>query len=446
MVCIPLSSSFFKIMPSLFERVKNIFSQILSKIRKPRGFTGSPESLRIGMASKRNLSLGLPEIPVRTIMGDGYLTSQLIEMSIWNQEVRHSSSILARDVFIRENGEVRSWKVNPKMDDVKVDENLISVSKEIASRQFGKDLVLGGNALETGVRRMLKSGDSFAELGLNFDSKNKKDYFIEKIQYLPTFSVFVDVNDAGELDGTYSQRKMISKSPTDLVFPDWKILHFKYEELGASGRYGNPLFLQSVEAYEYLKEHRPDVAEAVRAAAISPWLHLMPENADEEYKEAYMLEHKSQLAQGLISNLYLLNKADVRKAYSNGNESLKGVFDYWMKLREELVPPGVPLWFFPGLGMESNSGKDIANQPALMYSRNIQALRGLVGTQVKWCISLEYCMKFGYESYYENVIKKGGFELDWGVWAVNGQEFLMKPQTENQSTQNQQLSTGAGKD
>ena len=190
-------------MPTInfLQRVKNIFSQILSKIRKPRGFTGSPESLRIGMASKRNLSLGLPEIPVRTIMGDGYLTSQLIEMSNWNQEVRYSSSFLARDVFIRENGEVRSWKVNPKMDDVKVDENLISVSKEIASRQFGNDLVLGGNALETGVRRMLKFGDSFAELGLNFDSKNKKDYFIEKIQYLPTFSVFVDVNDAGELEG-----------------------------------------------------------------------------------------------------------------------------------------------------------------------------------------------------------------------------------------------------
>ena len=50
-------------------------------------------------------------------------------------------------------------------------------------------------------------------------------------------------------------------------------------------------------------------------------------------------------------------------------------------------------------------------------------------------------MKFGYESYYENVIKKGGFELDWGIWAVNGQEFLMKPKTENQSTQNQQLMT-----
>lgn len=435
-------------MPTInfLQRVKNIFSQILSKIRKPRGFTGSSEPLRIGMASRRNLSLGLPEIPVRTVMGDTYLTHQLIEMSTWNQEVRQSSSILARDVFIRENGEVRSWKVNPKMDDVEVDKNLISISKEITSRQFGKDLVLGGNALETAVRRMLRYGDAFVELGLNFDSKNKKDYFIEKMQYLPTFSMFVDVNDAGELEGTYSQRKMISKGVDDRVFPDWKILHFKYEELGASGRYGDPLFLQSVEAYEYLKEHRPDVAEAVRAAAISPWLHLMPEGADEEYKDAYMLEHKSQLAQGLISNLYLLNQADVRKAYSNGNESLKGVFDYWMKLREELVPPGVPLWFFPGLGMESNSGKDIANQPALMYSRNIQALRGLVGTQVKWCISLEYCMKFGYESYYENVIKKGGFELDWGIWAVNGQEFLMKPQAENQSTQNQQLSTGAGKD
>jgi hypothetical protein len=140
-----------------------------------------------------------------------------------------------------------------------------------------------------------------------------------------------------------------------------------------------------------------------------------------------------------------MNGADIRKAYTNANESLKGVFDYWTKLREEMIPPGVPLWFFPGLGMESNSGKDIANQPALMYSRNIQALRGLVGAQVKWCISLEYVLKFGYQSYYDNVIKKGGFELDWGVWAVNGQEFLMKPQAqENQSTQNQQLSSGAG--
>lgn len=379
-------------------------------------------------------------------MGNTYVTSQLIEMSVWNQEVRHSSSILARDVFIRENGEVRSWKVNPKMGDeddfVEVDKNLLSLSKEIAARQFGKDLVLGGNSLETGVRRMLRYGDSFVELGLNTTGFNKREYFIEKIQYLPTFSMFVDVNDMGELEGTYSQRKQIDRRPDDKVFPDWKILHFKYEELGASGRYGDPLFLQAVETYEYLKEHRPDVADAVRATAISPWLHVMPEGADSDYKEEYMTSHKALLAQGLVANLYLLNGADLRKAYSNGNESLKGVFDYWTKLREEMIPPGVPLWFFPGLGMESNSGKDIANQPALMYSRNIQALRGLVGTQVKWCISLEYVLKFGYQSYHENIVKKGGFELDWGAWAVNGQEFLMKSQAQNQSTQNQQLASG----
>ncbi|MEH1786877.1 MAG: hypothetical protein V7L23_15190 [Nostoc sp.] len=440
----------FNIFRSLFFKAREFWAK-LSRKKKPIGFTGSPEPLRLGSTMPRNLALGMPEIPVRPILGDRTIPSQLIEMGTWSLEVRHTARILSTDMFQQEDGRIGSWKIKPTIGDeddgtqTKIDANLLAVGREMGVRQFGKDLILGGTALQTAVARMVKYGDAFVELGLNVESKKKNDYFIEKIQYLPTFSMFVDVDDQGVLKGTYSQRKQIDPRPDDRLFPDWKILHFKLEELGASGRYGQSLYMQALEVYEYLREHVPDVADSVRSAAVAPWLHIMPEMADENYKNDYMSHHKALLAQGVVSNLYLLQGTEVKKAMSNGNDSIKSVLDYWTQLRYQMIPPGLPLWFFPGLGLESNSGTDIANQPALMYARTISALRGLVGEQIKWAITLEYVMKFGYDAYQTNVVKKGGFELDWGTWAVNGQEFLMKSQakTENQSTQNSQLQSGA---
>lgn len=445
----------FNVIKAIFQisrtAAKDIWGQ-LSKKKKPTGLQGSPEPLRLGSTMPRNLALGYAEIPVRPILGDRNIPVKLIEMSNWDIQVRHTSAIFARDVFQQEDGRTGSWKIKPTVGDeddgtiTKVNADLIAVANEIACRQYGKKPILGGNALQNAVSRMLRYGDSFVELSLDVTSKKRSEYYIDNIQYLPTFSMFVDVDDDGNLLGTYSERKNIDRGPQDIVFPDWKILHFQFEEMGGSGRYGQSLYMQAIEIYRYLEQHVPDVAKSVRESAMSPWLHIMPEKADQRYLDNYMKQHQSLLAQSVVSNLYLLQGAEVKKAFSNSNDSIKGALDYWAQLRYQMIPPGFPVWFFPGLGLDSNSGKDIANQPALMYARSISALRSLVGEQIKWAISLECVIKFGYDWYNSNVLKKGGFELDWGDWAVNGQENLMKPKPDNQSTQNSQLQSGSNND
>jgi hypothetical protein len=165
----------------------------------------------------------------------------------------------------------------------------------------------------------------------------------------------------------------------------------------------------------------------------------MPEEASETYKDVYQQRHESSLGTGILTNLYLMNGADVRKAATDA-DTLAPLMNYWLSKRYHCLPPGIPHWFFPGMGLESSSGKDIANQPALNYGRIIADLRSLAGEQVKWALSIELVLAKGFDWFQEN----GGFDIAWPKWFVTGQEADIM-QEEEDAGEKIQSGRGTGK-
>lgn len=371
----------------------------------------------IGNRQRRRTTLPLPEQPVRPIYGDLSISQELIEMRSWSYEMRHSISILARDCFQQIDGRSASWRVAETLEDGrKVHPDVIAIGRDIANRRNGKSLILGGDRLQRAARDMMSYGDGFLELGIEREGIGRNDWGIAKSLYLPSLSVFVDESEHEEPQ-SYRQQEKLAPSDSDRVIHPVKVLQFSYEK---DRLYGNPLAFQSCEPWRKIKAASADLEDAAREIAIAPWLHVMPPEQDESYRGKYQQRHESLLNDGIITNLYLMSGADVRKATS-GSNVLKPLVDYYLSLRYQMLPPGLPHYLFPGLGLESSSGKEIANQPALAYARMIANLRSLLGEQIKWAISLEIVLRKGFDFY----ISDGQFfDIAWGDWFVTGFESM----------------------
>jgi hypothetical protein len=372
----------------------------------------------IGNRYRRRTTLPLPEQPVRPIYGDLSISQELIEMKTWSYEMRHAISFLARDCFQQIDGRSASWRIAEELDDGrKVHPDVLSIGRDIANRRNGKTLVLGGDRLQRAARDMMGYGDSFVELAIEREGIGQRDWGISRSLYLPSLSVFVDEDEHGEPQ-TYIQQERVSRGTNDIEIHPVKMLHFSYEK---NRQYGDPLSFQSLEPWRKIKAASADLEDAAREAAIAPWLHLMPPEQNEDYRKQYQQRHESLLNDGVITNLYLMSGADVRKAMS-GSDSLKPLVDYYLSLRYQMLPPGLPHYLFPGLGLESSSGKEIANQPALAYARMIANLRSLLGEQIRWAISLEIVLKKGFDFF----VSDGYFDIVWSPWLITGFEQLMQ--------------------
>lgn len=337
------------------------------------------------------------------------------------------------------SGDVASWDIAGPLEvaadgsktRAPLNPDLQSIALSLRDRQFGKRPVLGGDRLQRAAREILAYGDSFLELGIEKEGVSRGDWGIAKSLYLPSLSTFVDEDEHGQLQG-YWQRTGTTPRPEDVWLHPVKVLHFRYEEMG---QYGNPPIFQANEVWKKLKEVSPDIEDAARALAISPWLHIMPEEWDDRRREAYRQSYEQMLQDGIITNLYLAHGADVKKA-GTGSTSLAPLLDYWVKLRQQCVIPGMPLWLFPGLGAEDKAGKDLAGQPALAYFRLISAIRSILGEQIKWAIAVELCLKKGFDWYIEN----GQFDVVWGEWALLPQEAPASADAESSSSTDSQQS------
>lgn len=385
-----------------------------NKPSKDGSLRGSQRPLSVGTRYAKQYLLEIPIQPLRPINGSLDYSYELIEMATWSYEIRHALSFLARDAFQQIDGRVESWRVAETLKDgTPVNKDVLEIAKDLQERYNGKQLVLGGNRLQRAAREVLAYGDCFVELAIEKEGIGRNDYGISKSLYLPPMSVFVEEDDHGELS-EYVQRKTSRPTRDDIHISPIKVLHFSYE---TQGLYGNPLTFQCLESWRKLKACSADLEEAARAVGVSPWLHIMPEDRDESYKQAYADEFESLQSDGLITHLYLMHGADVRKA-SSGNTSLDDLIKYWLQLRYQMVPAGLALWFFPGLGIEGNSGKEIANQPALVYARLIAYIRSVLGEQIKWAINTELVCKKGFDWFVEN----GKYDILWGEWFVSGLE------------------------
>ncbi len=350
----------------------------------------------------------LPETPIRPTYGDLNLSYELLEMYHWCYEYRHSIDAIAADCFQQIDGEVGSWYVPEELSDgTKVNPEILLIAKELAAERNGKNLILGGDFLVRAAIEALAFGDSFVELGID---KVDGKWDIISSQYLPTFSMFLD-QDQHSGTNAYIQRAKLAPSNDDVEFAPLKILHFKYK---SRGLYGNALGFPSTEPWRKFKDASIALETAARDVGIVPWLHIMGEGKTETDRDLYRQRHESMLSSGVISNLYLMNGADVRKAANESGNSLKPLMEYWLQLRFQCIPPRTPVWMFPGLSNTDGGAKDLNGQPALTYARFVAEIRSMVGEQVRWAICVKMVLRYGYDFYWQNK----HFDVKWPHWVL----------------------------
>lgn len=391
-----------------------IFNKIWSLFRRQgNGLQGVRQSIMYPNSQSTNLKLhyDIPETPIRPVYGDLNNSYDLLEMYHWCLWVRHSIDTVAADCFQEVGGQVTSWYVNDTLNDgSKVAPEVLEIAKELSYSRNGKDLILGGDALMRAAIECLAFGDSFLELGLDKSGINSSDWDIVSSQFLPPFSIFAE-RDAQSQTVKYIQRTKLTPSETDIELNPVKILHFRYKPRGL---YGNPITFPALEPWRKFKEASISLETAAKDVGIVPWLHILPKDKTEQDRIDYMERHESMSASGIITNMYLFNDSDIRKAVSGSGDSLESLTNYSVQLANQCIPPRVPVWLFPGLTDASGNTRDILGQPALTYSRLIAEVRSLLGEQIRWAICLKIVLRYGYDFYIEN----RNFDVKWPEWVL----------------------------
>lgn len=393
--------------------------------KKLAGVSGSQYPLGSLSQYARKQNLEIPYQPARPVKNSFSTSIELIEMSEWSYECRHAVSIISRDVFQSLDGRITSWSVSPEYKKKKINKDVLKIADDLSTRTSGKELLLGGNFLQRAVRDLLFFGDAFISLGFVRDGISKEWHISESL-YLPPLSTFVDVDEQNKIL-SYSQRESVNQKATDIIIHPLKVLQLSYEK---SQLYGSPITYQSLGAWRELQDVSMDLNQAARDCGYSILLHKFPEQVNEMDKESYQSRHQDMLNQGLVTNLYLLPGMEIERIASDSG-ALEPLMRLWLQKRYQCIPPGVPIYFFPGLGLESTSGKDIATQPAFNYARLIASIRGVLSEQIKWAVSLEIVLTRGYDFYLANK----NFDLTWGDWHITGNEESLlhpnKPKSEN---------------
>lgn len=353
-------------------------------------------------------------------MGSLDNSTDLLEVATYSLEARHGCSAIARDCFQERYGRVGSWQVSEtRSDGSKTHPDTLAAGRDLQTRRFGKTLVIGGNRLARAARDSLTLGDSFLELGIERDGKN---YAVSRSRYWPTFASFPEYDELGELTAYRQQLGLRPNPQIDPMVSAVKLLHCSYEPRHDIGM---PITFQSLDsAWFKLKQAAANLEKATTAVGVNPWLHIMPEGKDEKYRDSYRQRYEGLLKQGIVTNLYLLHGADLKKAAAN-NPSLSVLFDAVIQYRFQMIPPGVPVWMFPGLNVEIKGGKEIANQPALAYARMIADLRAMLGEQIRWAVSLEILCRH-FDKGYDTLVNDGYFDFDivWPQWDTTMLESL----------------------
>lgn len=406
--------------PTVFTRLYRLLFNKKLPAESSAELFGNQYGLSYAAVQRRRYNLDIDEPIVRPIKNDLAATRELAEMKQWSYEVRHSILRLSSDCFQQQDGLIGSWSVAKELiDGYKVNKDVIAIASEISNRYNGKTPVLGGNRLEQCAREMLWSGDSFLELAIEREGISKNDWCITRSLHLPPLTMFADEDQHGEVGG-YWQRKSISKGGDDVYFHPVKMLHFKYKP---DGLYGNPLIFQNLEAWRKLKAAAADEEDAGRAVGAAPWLHIFPPTMSTADRTAYQRDYEADKTRGIVTDLFLSAEMDVRKAVSDSN-AIAPLVERVTKYRYQMIPPGIPYWFFPGLGMESSAAKDLNGQPAMTYARMVADLRAILGEQIRWAIAVEIVLKKGFDWFVEN----GRFDIVWGEWFTSPIELQAEAQ------------------
>ncbi|MDJ0579036.1 hypothetical protein [Crocosphaera sp.] len=388
----------------------NLFS------RKKEKLTGSQRSVALGDfgSSRRQWDLEIEENPIR----EPHLAQELIKIENFSREVYDCLEIAAQDTFASTDGDDIGFTVAETIDDneTAVHTDIYVIAMEVIQRkQNHEKMVIGGTLLQKALKWSLIYGDAFLELAIEREGITKNDYCVSKSLYLPTWEIFRCEDDHGNLEG-FEQRRYLHSTSPDNIFTPPQIVHFRHNQ---KYLYGKSLWLPSLGYWAKLKEATENLAVAAREAGINPTLHIFPEgyapNQRTQYKNNY---EQRKLSGELLTDIYLLSGMELKKL-SSSNPSLTGLIDTVLQWRYHMIPSGFPIWLFPGL-QPSGGAKEISRAPDRNYARKRYGWCQLLTKGIRQVIDTEIILKMGWDFYYKEVLKGGGYRIIWPEWQIDG--------------------------
>ena len=398
--------------------------RFLTSWRKTKDIQGSqrPAALAISAnARRRDYDLEIKDFPIR----DRELATQLINLWNYGYAPRHALSYAARDVFSNTTGDDQGWRISKYLDEEKtiaVDGEIYDVLHAFETRKCGAAYVIGGNHLKRAVPEFLAYGNSFWELAIERETGTNL-YGITRTMKLPSWEIFRCENDHGMLE-CFQQRRFVYDQNPYAVFAPPKIIHFRYEP---KSLYGVSIFQQSIDPYTDRLEVRKDMGRAARAAGVVMKKHHFPEGWDLEQRAQYKADYQALLDEGAITDMFLHEGLNIDEV-SDRNFDLRPLMDQDRYLKYEEIPPGFPVWLFPGL--IEKGAREISGQPAEAYARMRNDWCAVLSDGIRWACDVELVLKLGMSRYTELRRKYGQlYRIEFPKWKV--ESSTKPPKVEN---------------
>jgi len=299
----------------------------------------------------RNFDLEISEHPVR----DCEKARELLELTEYCPEAAKATQVLVSSAFSSADGDDQGVTLSDTCND---GTPLDAIVYEIGMAAIARVLPL--SSLMMATERILSYGDCFAEISID-ERANQ----INGLMFLPTWEMF-RVEMQGELQRFDQRRRLYEENPA-VSFPPAKIIHWRYRR---KNLYGRSLYNEGLEDWGRLKRATEALLFASESS-IAADLHVMHEDADEAYLEAYKDEQQRMRVDGIITDYYMMPTGKVERLSSNPD--LKALADSVSLWRSRLIMlSGVPPYL---LGLPSLGAKEISGQPALEYARHVNSIR-----------------------------------------------------------------------
>ena len=367
--------------------------RFLTSWRRTKGIQGSRRPAVMALSArgrKHHHDLEVQDYPIR----DREVAIELIDLWNYSYVARHTLSYAARDVFSNPDGSDQGWKVSKYLDQeetVEIDSEVYAVINNLATRRNGANYVLGGSLLKPAIREFLGFGDSFWELGIEREAGTNL-YGIQRTMKLPPWEMFRVEDLHGVLLRFEQRRTLLGIKPYAMFVPP-KIIHFRYEPRNL---YGTSIFKQSLESRADRLEVRKDMGRAARAASVAMKKHHFPEGWDIDQRRQYRSDYEALLAEGAITDMFLHDGLDIDEIPSR-SAGMNMLINQDRYLKYEEVPPGFPVWLFPGL--YEKGAREIAGKPAEAYLRMRNDWCGILSEGIRWACDVELVLKLGIERY-----------------------------------------------
>lgn len=387
--------------------------RFLTGWRKAKDVQGSQRPAALALSQRgpmRHHDLEIKDYPIR----DREIATQLIDLWNFGYTPRHVLSYAARDVFSNRTGDDQGWKISKFLDDEKsipVDSEIYDILHALETRKNGSVYVIGGNRLKPAVAEFLGFGDSFWELVIEREPDSNL-YGISSTLKLPPWEMFRCEDDHGTLNAFQQRRFLFDQNPYAVFVPP-KIIHFRYE---ARNLYGVSIFQQSIDARSDRLEVRGDMARAARAAGVVMKNHHFPEGWSLEQRRQYKADYQALLAEGAITDMFLHDGLKIDEV-SDRDFDLSPLMNQDRYLKYEEIPPGFPVWLFPGL--TEKGAREISGQPAAAYARMRNDWCGILSEGIRWACDVELVLKLGMDRY-TSLKKKYGqlYRIQFPEWKI----------------------------